>query len=117
MDKEIAEKRAALRKKFFDEPDYVLTFKDALILVCDTVEEVETIYIYDYIKKGIQNKTLTKKELLDFENDPRFGGNERSKFDCLNYIRCGNIKGETLNEEELKELNELYQKFYGNRKR
>ena len=86
VDEKILEARRKLQQKFEDNPNYVINEKDALILVCDSMEKVEVIYKYEKLKKGIEEKSLTKEEVYDFFANGQFEDREFSRFLCLNYI-------------------------------
>jgi len=107
MDERILKAREKIKEKMKN--GYVIGKKEALIMVCDTVEEVEKIYKYEVLEEKMEEGSLDKEDLLGLCHDVFGEDNDMSRLIYLNFIKNKKIDA-TLTKEEENEYNNLTSK-------
>lgn len=113
VDEKILEAREKIKQKVKDKlangEQYVYSKKEALIMVCDTVEEVEKIWKYQVLEEKMEEGTLDRDDLQTICDDVFGKDNEMGRRVFLGFIKNGKINDKLTNEEDL-EYKELEKK-------
>ena len=107
MDERILKAREKIKKKI--QEGQIIDTKEALVMVCDTVEQVEKIYKYEVLKEKMKNGTLNKEDLLSLCEDVFGKNDELGRMVYLGFIKAKKINA-TFDKNEEQEYNEIISK-------
>lgn len=108
MDERILKAREKIKEKM-KEQGYVISKKEALVMVCDTVEQVEKIYKYEVLEEKMEEGTLDKEDLMGLCEDVFGKDDQMGRLVYLSFVKNKKIDA-TLTKEEEQEYNNLSNK-------
>lgn len=111
MDIEIKQAREKIKNKCEENETYVINKLEAYIMICDTVEEVVNLYVYEKIEEKIKSGIASKEELSHI-CDVVFG-----KGSPVNSVVENMKVGDVLSKAELEEYHGIVEAYKKDKKK